>query len=89
VSASGRFPRQPFLLTMNVHRECHTVHPAFVVTYWLPLVETARRKDAHNNAVGLDKHDSMLDEMSSIHALMYQKGAHEKRYAEKRHNYHN
>jgi len=39
--------------------------------------------------VGLDKHDSMLDEMSSIHAIMYQKGAHEKRYAEKRHNYHN
>ena len=39
--------------------------------------------------VSLDNHDSMLDEMSFIHAIMNQKGTHEKRYAEKRHNYHN
>ena len=50
--------------------------------------------------VSLDNHDSMLDEMSSIHAIMYQQGTHdmhaimyqqgthEKRYAEKRYNYH-
>jgi hypothetical protein len=39
--------------------------------------------------MGLDNHDSMPDEMSSIQAIMYQKGAHEERQAEKRHHYHN
>ncbi len=30
--------------------------------------------------MNLDNHDSMLDEVSSIHATMYQKDTHEKRY---------
>jgi len=37
--------------------------------------------------VGLDNHYAMPDEMSSIYAIMYQKDAYEKRYAEKRHTY--